>query len=247
MNIHHPLFISTTRTYKSHFMNIRHLTFLLLIMLPSFSYADMVLNKSIIYFEPGEPSREDLEIQNIGSDPLYIQVTPKIVHNPGTDEQSREVYENPKEAGLLVSPNKLIVPPNGRKLLRFVNLNTNTKEEKVYRVSITPVVGELTAEKSGVKILIGYEVLVIVHPENGMFELVHKRTEKNLTITNQGTQNVLLRKGTQCPPGVEEEKCHQLPGKRLYPGNVWSINLEQNLPVTFFLSQGKEHSVKVFD
>jgi P pilus assembly chaperone PapD len=217
-------------------------------MLPTYSSADMILNKSIIYFEPGEPNREDLEIQNIGSDPLYVQVTPKIVHKPGTDEQSREVYDNPKEAGLLVSPNKLIVPPNGRKLLRFVNLNPGTQEEKVYRVSITPVVGELTAEKSGVKILIGYEVLVIVHPENGMFDLAHKRTGNKLSITNQGTQNVLLRKGSQCPPDIEdEEKCLQLPGKRLYPGNEWSIDLEQNYPVTFFLSQGKEHSVRVFD
>ena len=229
-------------------MNIRHLTLLLLIMLPVYSSADMILNKSIIYFEPGEPNREDLEIQNIGSDPLYVQVTPKIVHNPGTDEQSREVFDNPKEAGLLVSPNKLIVPPNGRKLLRFVNLNPGTQEEKVYRVSITPVVGELTAEKSGVKILIGYEVLVLVHPEGGKFDLIHERTENKLSIANQGTQNVLLRKGTQCPPGVEdEEKCHHLPGKRLYPGNNWSIDLEDKYPVTYFLSEGKEHSVRVFE
>ena len=229
-------------------MTIRHITLLLLIMLPAISNADMILNKSIIYFEPNEPNREDLEIQNISSDPLYVQVTPKIVHKPGTAEQSREVYENPKEAGLLVSPNKLIVPPHGRKLLRFVNLNPGAKEEKVYRVSITPVVGELSAEKSGVKILIGYEVLVIVHAENGMVDLSHERTENKLTITNQGTQNVLLRKGTQCAPGVvDEEKCHQIPGKRLYPGNTWSINLEQNYPVTFFMSQGKEHSVRVFD
>ena len=229
-------------------MNIKYLTLMLLIFIPGVSNADMILNKSIIYFEPGEPSREDLEIQNIGSDPLYVQVTPKIVHNPGTDKQTREVYENPKQAGLLVSPNKLIVPPNGRKLLRFVNLNPGTQDEKVYRVSITPVIGELSAEKSGVKILIGYEVLVIVHPENGMFDLVHKRTGKELNITNQGTQNVLLRKGTQCLPGAEgEENCHQLPGKRLYPGNSWSVNLEKDYPVTFFLSQGKEHSVRVFD
>ncbi len=66
----------------------------------------MILNKSIIYFEPGQPNREDLEIQNAGADPLYIQVTPKVVHKPGSNDQSREVFDNPKQAGLLVSPNK---------------------------------------------------------------------------------------------------------------------------------------------
>ena len=216
--------------------------------MPCLAKADMILNKSIIYFEPDAPNREDLEIQNAGSEPLYIQVTPKIVHKPGTEEQSREVYDDPKKAGLLVSPNKLIVPPNGRKLLRFVNLNPKPEEEKVYRVSITPVAGELTAKNTGVKIMIGYEVLVVVHPTQGYIDLVHERTGTFLNLKNMGTQNVLLRKGNQCPQGVEDEsECHQLPGKRLYPGNSWSVELAADLPVTYFLSRGKEHSVRVFE
>lgn len=217
-------------------------------LISTVSEADMVLNKSIIYFEPDSPTREDLEIQNSGSDPLYIQVTPKVVKKPGTEEQSREIFDNPKEAGLLVSPNKLIVPPNGRKLLRFVNLNPRPDEEKVYRVSITPVVGDLTAKNTGVKIMIGYEVLVIVHPKNGFIDLAHQRNKRMLSLANNGTQNVLLRKGTQCPPGVvDESECHQLPGKRLYPGNTWSVDLESDQPVKYFMSRGKEHSVQVFE
>lgn len=66
-------------------------------LLSSVTHADMILNKSIIYFEPDSPTREDLEIQNAGSEPLYIQVTPKVVKNPGTQEQSREIFDNPKE------------------------------------------------------------------------------------------------------------------------------------------------------
>ncbi len=230
-------------------MHIKTLiAFIMILFLSTSLQADMILNKSIIYFEPDSPSREDLEIQNAGEEPLYIQVTPKVVSKPGTEQQVRTVIENPKQAGLLVSPNKLVVPPNGRKLLRFVNLNPNPKEEKVYRVSITPVVGELSAKNTGVKIMIGYEVLVIVHPVDGHIELTHERTERTLTLTNQGTQNVLLRKGSQCPEGSEDEsECHQLPGKRLYPGNTWSVDLAKDQPVTYFLSRGKEHSVRVFE
>lgn len=218
------------------------------LLIPNVLSADMILNKSIIYFEPGSQNREDLEIQNVGDAPLYVQVTPKIVHNPGTEQQTREVFDNPKEAGLLVSPNKLIVPPKGRKLLRFVNLNKNTQEEHVYRVSVTPVVGDLSAKHTGVKLLIGYEVLVLVHPINGNFELSHKRTANLLTVSNHGNQNVLLRKGTQCAPGVEDEAlCTQIAGKRLYPGITWTTELEKDLPVTFYLSKGKEHTVHTFE
>ena len=230
------------------FCNLLKNLILIVLICPNLLLADMVLNKSIIYFEPGEPNREDLEIQNVGDDPLYVQITPKIVHKPGTDKQAREIFDNPKEAGLLVSPNKLIVPPKGRKLLRFVNLNKNPQEERVYRVSVTPVVGDLTAKQSGVKLLIGYEVLVLVHPINGNFELTHQRTANQLTVSNHGTQNVLLRKGTQCAPGIEDEAlCTQVAGKRLYPGNTWITELEENLPVTYFLSKGKEHTVQTFE
>ena len=229
-------------------MNIRNLLPIIFLLLPISGYADMILNKSIIYFEPGEPNREDLEIHNPTNDPLYVKVTPKIVRNPGTNDQAREVYDNPKEAGLLVSPNKLIVPPNSRKLLRIVNLIPGAKDERVYRVSITPVAGELEASKSGVKILIGYEVLVIVHPANGNYELTHEIANNTLSITNQGTQNVLLRKGKQCPPNNEDESlCEHYQGKRLYPGNKWTVDLASSQPVTFFLSKGKEHSVHVFE
>ena len=230
-------------------MNIKTcISLILLCLISTSSHADMILNKSIIYFEPDKPNREDLEIQNVSEDPLYIQVTPKIVNHPGTEQQSRELFDNPKEAGLLVSPNKLVVPPNGRKLLRFVNLNPHSSEEKVYRVSITPVVGELTAKSTGVKIMIGYEVLVIVHPVDGHIDITHQRTDNKLTLSNHGTQNVLLRKGMQCPEGVEDEnECHQLPGKRLYPGNSWTVDLASDQAVTYFLSQGKEHSVRTFE
>ena len=210
--------------------------------------ADMVLNNSILYFEPGKPSHQDVEIENVGDDPLYIQITPKVVRNPGTELQKREPYDDPTKAGLLVSPNKLVIPPKGRKLLRFVNLNPNPVEEHVYRVSVTPVVGELLAEQSGVKIVIAYEVLVLVHPVNGKVELVHTRNGNQLTIENKGNRNILLREGVQCPPETQDEsQCDHLPGKRLYPGNRWTTELPQNLPVKFYVSEGTQNSIKVFE
>ena len=208
----------------------------------------MVLNNSILYFEPDKPNHQDIEIENVGEDPLYIQVTPKVVRNPGTEQQIREPYDDPTAAGLLVSPNKLVIPPKGRKLLRFVNLNKNPTEEHVYRVGVTPVVGDLVAQETGVKIVIAYEVLVLVHPINGEVELVHNRQGKTLHVENKGTRNVLLRKGVQCPADIKDESlCDHVPGKRLYPGNHWETELPNDQPIKFYLSQGTQHSVKIFE
>ena len=229
-------------------MNIKWITTIFLLCFGSLSWADMVLNNSILYFEPGKPNQQDVEVENVGDKPLYIKVTPKRVLHPGTEQQVREPYDDPKKAGLLVSPNKMIVPPGGRKLLRFVNLNPNPTEEHVYRVGITPVVGELEAKQSGVKIVIGYEVLVLVHPVDGKIDLVHKREGKLLKVENRGNRNVLLREGVQCEAGVTDESlCEHFPGKRLYPGNSWSFDLPKDNPVKFYLSQGTQNSIKIFE
>ena len=229
-------------------MNIKIIIIIIFCLLISAAQADMVLNKSILYFEPGQANHQDVEIENVGKDPLYIKVTPKVVRNPGTDEQVRESYDDPTKAGLLVSPNKLVVAPGGRKLLRFVNLNPNPDKEHVYRVSVSPVIGELAGNQSGVKIVIAYEVLVLVHPNGGTFDLVYKRSHDMLEVENKGTRNVLLREGVQCPEGItDEEQCTHLPGKRLYPGNRWQIELPHDLPVKYYLSHGTQNSIKIFE
>lgn len=210
--------------------------------------ANMILNKSILYFDKGNMTQQDVEIENVGEDPLYIKVTPHLMRNPGTEDQTREAYDDPTEAGLLVSPNKLVIKPGGRKRVRFVNLQKNVNQEKVYRVSITPVVGDLISDQTGVKIVIGYEVLVIVSPANSQPELVHSRNGNVLTVKNNGTKNILLREGIQCLPDIiEESECDRVGGKRLYPGNSWTVELPHDMPVKYYLSTGNENTVIEFD
>ena len=178
---------------------------------------------------------------------MYIKVAPSIVRNPGTDAENREIITNPKEAGLLVSPNKLVIPPGGRKLVRFVNLRPQATEEHVYRVAITPVVNEVKANATGVKILIGYEVLVLTQPVNAQPGLVAERAGNMLKFRNEGNTNVLLREGYQCPFETEDkEQCEPLSGKRIYPGNQWSINLPLDRPAEYYLAVGRKNSVAVY-
>jgi hypothetical protein len=212
---------------------------------PTGSLANMILNKSIIHFEADKPNRQDIVVENNGNTPLYLKVTTHSILNPGTDQQSREKIINPKEAGLLVSPNKLVVPPKGRKLIRFLNLKPKRNQEGVYRVAIEPVAGKLIAKKTGLKILIGYEVLVLAQPLDPAPSLVTTREGQNLIMSNQGQTNIYLLQGKQCPPqSTNAEECASLRNGRLYPGNKWSISLPHDAPVQYQISIGTQNSLR---
>lgn len=210
--------------------------------------ANMVLSEAIIHFEPGKPLRKDIEVENPSAENLYIEITPAIVNEPGTHQEHRVAIVDPRESGLLVTPNKLVIPPGGRKLVRLVSLQPLGEMERVYRVTFKPVVGDLEAEHIGVKILVGYEVLVLMQPAEPDPNLIASRSGNTISFQNKGNTNVLLREGKQCPDGVasDSEKCERLAGKRLYPGNNWSVNLPFNKAVDYQMSIGTKNSVKTY-
>jgi len=210
--------------------------------------ASMVLSEAIVHFEPGKPLRKDIEVENPGSENLYIEITPSVVNSPGTENENRIAIVDPRESGLLVTPSKLVIPPGGRKLVRLVSLKPLGDIERIYRVTFKPVVGELEAEQIGVKILVGYEVLVLMQPAKPNPNLVAHRTGKTMSFENKGNTNVLLREGKQCPDGnsSNSNNCERIGGKRLYPGNSWSIELPFNKAVDYQMSIGTKNSVKTY-
>ncbi|MFK7815440.1 MAG: hypothetical protein AB8B92_03810 [Gammaproteobacteria bacterium] len=210
--------------------------------------ANMVLSEAIIHFEPGKPLRKDIEVENPSSENLYIEITPAVVEQPGTESEQRVSIIDPRESGLLVTPNKLVVPPGGRKLVRLVSLKPLGEKERVYRVTFKPVIGDLEAEQIGVKILVGYEVLVLMQPAAPEPNLIATRSKTSLSFENKGNTNILLREGKQCPEGAsnDSEDCKRLNGKRLYPGNSWSVDLPFNKAVDYQMSIGTKNSVKTY-
>ena len=149
------------------------------------SMASMQLSNVILHFEPGEPARQDVEIANTGDEPLYVDIQPSLVLSPGTQQEDRSVIKNPREAGLLVTPNKLIVPPGATKVVRMVKL-AGGPVERVYRIVAKPVASGVEAEQSGLKIMVGYEILAIVYPNNAKPELDVRREGTKLFVKNTG-------------------------------------------------------------
>lgn len=220
---------------------------IILLAISTPSLANMVLSDAIVHFEAGGSNRSDIEVRNTGEEPLYIQVQPHLVRQPGSPEEVKEPYKNPKQYGLLVTPNKLVIAPGSRKLLRFVNLQPSSDTDRIYRVTVTPIVGEVSAEQTAVKIVIAYEVLVLIQPNNPQPQIEAIRDGQRLTLHNRGNTNVLFREGKQCPSDDSAEtECTNLPGKRIYAGQRWDVELPFDRPVEYYYSIGTENAVAVY-
>ena len=85
--------------------------------------ANMVLSNAIVHFEPGASARQDVEIANVGSEPLYVQIEPHIVLKPGTEDEERVAIKNPREHGLLVTPSRMVLAPGTTKSMRIVTVS----------------------------------------------------------------------------------------------------------------------------
>jgi hypothetical protein len=92
-----------------------------------------------------------------------------------------------------------------------------------YRVTVKPVAGEVEGSESGLKLLVGYDLLVLVRPPVIRNSVRADRKGSELTLINQGNASVELAEGKQCEAGGKI--CRPLPAKRLYAGTSWTQKL----------------------
>lgn len=190
----------------------------------------------------GDLDTQDVNVFNNDKEVAYVQVTPKIVQNPGTPSEKQVVMANPEDLGLLVSPRKLVIPPDQFKIVRFVFTQKPAAVDRIFRVDIQPVTAGLLIPGSkqkqdvGIKLLVGYAVLVIQRPVNAKPIISITRDGRTVTLKNTGNTNALLESGQQCDS--KGKNCQKLPVDRLYAGNTWSFTAPASSPVTFIASYG---------
>ena len=208
--------------------------------------ADMSLDRSILIFDAQSSPRQDVEVTNTGSENLYLETEILRVDRPGTDAETRERVLDPDAIKLLVTPARLIVPPGARRLLRVVSLEAPGDVDQIYRINVRPVVGPLEASTTAVKVVIAYQLLVILRPANPRPELGWERQGRRITFINQGNSNVLLFNGVQCPP--EGGDCIELnQAQRLYAGNSWTLELPLAAAVEFTTGIGQRNVRQRFE
>jgi P pilus assembly chaperone PapD len=204
----------------------------------------MVLNKVVIDFPGDKVPRDDIKIQNTGDETLFVLVEPFQILNPGTEKQERVKIRDPGKSGLLVTPNRFVLQAKQTKIMRLVVLKPAEKEDRIYRLTVRPVIGDVKAEQTAVKIVIGYDVLVVVRPAGAQGNLAAKREGKKITFSNSGETSVLLSNGKNCD--AEGKNCAELPPRRMYVGNTWSVNLEHDTPAEYYVTVREDIRRKQF-
>lgn len=203
------------------------------LLVPAPAQADLVLSELVVELQPGKHSREDIEVWNDSPDRAFVAIEPREIVNPGSQAQSIRQDPDPEKLGLLVGPSRMILEPGQRKLVRVASVSASTDRERVYRVTVKPVVGGIESEDSGLKVLVGYDVLVLVRPAQALPNVAARRDGRKLTFSNSGNVSVEVIDGRQC--NASHQQCTDLPGKRLYPGASWSVDLPSDLPADYTL------------
>lgn len=203
--------------------------------------ANLVLSEMIVDLQPGTHAREDVEVANDGPDRLYVAVEPALIVNPGSVSQTRTTDPDPEQLGLLATPARMILEPGQRRLLRIAAIGAIPRTERVYRVTVKPVAGPIASASSGLKILVGYDMLVLVRPANPRIQVDGVRNDRTLVVTNSGNSSVELLDGKQCD--AIGKQCVSLPAKRLYAGARFSQPLTLGGPVEYRVKSplGEEH------
>lgn len=188
----------------------------------------MSLDKMILYFDPGKSSPQEVIVTNLDDEPLFLQTEVYKVVDPGTENEKQEKAATPEQIKLLTAPKKATLSPKTQKRIRLISLETPKKTEVVYRVSFKPVIGELQAKQSGIKVLVAYEALVFVRPEKPFYKVIAKREKDAMIFTNEGNMNVMLRNGQYCK-NEKESSCKKLSREnRIYAGQSWKMPLSED-------------------
>ncbi|GMG87308.1 fimbrial biogenesis chaperone [Biformimicrobium ophioploci] len=193
------------------------------VLFSSLASASMQLDKMIIYLDALPNQREDIVVRNPDAETLYLQTEVFRVDNPGQEDEKLVPIVDPRDFMLLVNPRKAVIPSGAQKRFRLMSLESGLEQEKVYRVTFKPVVGEITSDVTGVKILVAYQALIFVQPPSGAYELKLEKRGEQWVLRNNGNINVEVSKARWC---VSEDSCEDVEfAGRIYGGAEKAIKL----------------------
>jgi P pilus assembly chaperone PapD len=198
--------------------------------LPSAAHAEIVLSQLVVDLGSDQDRKADIEVWNNSEERAYVAAEPSEIVDAGKPGETRRTEADPEKRGLLVAPGRMILEPGQRRLIRLAPIGPRGDAERVYRVTVKPVAGALSAEETGLKLLIGYDVLVLLRPSAIRPALTATRSGRRLTVRNDGNASVELIDGRQC---ATKTACIELPGKRLYAGAEWTQDLPSDAPADY--------------
>ncbi len=198
--------------------------------------AQLSVNRSVIEFSP-DKLVQDIEVKNNGDFKIYLDLNAAEIINPESENPGRVELTDPRTAAVLVSPKQILLPPGQRKRVRVILRESATNKDRVFRLSVKPYTGKVKLDNDGgnkkasaIKVLVGYDLLLLSRPQNANADLKVKRTNNSIEFANNGNTNVLLRKIVQC--GSSESDCVEIQPNRLYAGETYRVALPKSGPAS---------------
>lgn len=231
------------------------LLFLLVSLSVESAHAQLSVNKSVLEFS-AEQKIQDIEIFNSGQFKIYVDMKVAEIMNPEQAKPERVDLTDPRTAAILVTPQQVMVPPGQRKRVRVILRGAPEIRDRVFRLAIKPYTGDVKVDNAGsfgktsaIKVLLGYDLLLLSRPLDIKPKLEVSRTEQHITFTNSGNTNILLRRIVQCPQ--DKSDCSELQPNRLYAGETLQLELPfkgsvEEFPVEVWQSVGLTSSRDLF-
>ncbi len=211
------------------------------------AFAGISVDRSIMEFEPDGEYFTDISVYNSEKTKAYVAVSVFEVVNPGQKNEAKQPLTDPDKALLIATPSRMVLEPGQASPVRVLNLDEDQNDERIYRILVEPVSGRLKGDVDGVKVLVSYEMLVIVRPQNPVIKVLAQRSGTNITFYNNGNTSVYLESGRQCSPNKADD-CKELSGTRLYKGASWSTETTWETNIVFTMNTGGEKTItQTFD
>ena len=211
---------------------------------PGHAFANIALSQVIVDLKPGDTPTQDIEVWNNSADRSYVVAEPAEVISPGAGDEHRTTNPDPAQLGILVTPQRMILEPGQKRLIRVSAVVARGSRDRIYRVAVKPVAGDITASVTALKLLIGYDVLVIYRPEVMSGNVTAQRSASAITFTNTGNTNVEMFEGRQCD--AAGANCKTLPATRLYAGASWQVPIDGPQPVQYRVATANQSVVKTY-
>src|SRR5438045_1958717 len=81
--------------------------------------AEFAMSEMIIDFADNTPRQHDVEIISQDKETQYIATETYVVEHASEPNEKRTMITDPQQSGLMITPNKMVLPPGARKLMRF--------------------------------------------------------------------------------------------------------------------------------
>lgn len=190
-----------------------------------------------------------------------LEIDPNSKNISNNESPVKEMDGNVLEKNrLVVTPLRMIIPPNGFQSVRVMWPGMRDKE-RYFRVRFTPVmpqvddgfgldskaVGQYRKDslQAGVNILTGYGTIVIVQPEKPKFQTgIKNNTTGGVTVTNNGNATVVLEDIRQCRTANTD--CGEVSREFILPGRSHSITGKKDFKTNFTLIEGNNKQAKSF-